>query len=217
MRPNLYLLVFLGLVGAQPVCAEPVEAVADAIGKVAEAVGKAFDFFAARITATQKQLDQDKKDALASIGKDLTTLSALKVSMADNLRCLGSSQGGSNNQSAARFSQCWHLFQSQNEELGTDLRELKKSMDAADPNWHTAHQDEVKAIDDLYWKKMVLEGNVLVFVQTSRGGLLTHVSVDPIESGKLANALDDEAVKLTEAAKKLTDVLRGSSPNSNPG
>jgi hypothetical protein len=210
MGAPLRVLIFLAGFAGWPVghaFADQVTAVASAVEEGAKTAGKALDIYIQGHAEAQAQLAQDKKDALATALTDLMDLSALKRSMAKQLRCLGNEEAG-RTASNSKFYQCWDAFNSQNERFRQYLNDLMTHMAIADPNWNVAHPDERKALDALYWEKAALAADALQFVRNSKTGfLVVNVSVNPTDANTLATALESEATKLDEAATKLADLL----------
>jgi len=149
------------------------------------------------------QLAEDQKNALHFVVKGLADLASLKKSMAKQLRCLGTNQI-----STAPFEQCWADFVSENGELRTDLDQLKRNMDLADPGWSSAHVEDVEAIDDLYREKVGIENKAILFLRASRRGIIfPTISVNLSDSQRLADDFDAEATKLSKTAKALSKLL----------
>jgi hypothetical protein len=210
MRQLLIFLVMLsaGIAVASPIRAQPAVELGTQTMKTA---GKAIDAFSQHEAAAREELSQAKKNALASVSKNLTDMAALKRSMAQHLRCLGETQGKSDPTSQAKFHQCWNDFSSQNEQLHRSLSELKNNMNLADPVWcsEPEHIDDLKAIDALYWQKVALQEDAVTFYDISQSGLIFRkISIDTEKSGALAKAFEASANELDSAAKALGNALK---------
>jgi hypothetical protein len=173
-------------------------------------IGKALDAYTAyqnrraeEIKKAGEKLAEDKKNALASVVKNLIDLASLKKGMAEQLRCLGQNQP-----STTRFSLCWQTFESENRELGIGVDQLKRNMYLADPNWIIEHPLEALAIDDLYRAKIGVSQDVMVFATDSQSGLFfRNISINLADSQKLAGELEMVAGKLSNAATTLSALL----------
>jgi hypothetical protein len=147
------------------------------------------------------ELAQKKKDALASIDAALIHMSAIKTEMAANIRCLGQAPADEE-----KFKLCFHGLETENNDLRVQVRNLKSSIDVADPHWISRHAEEARQIYSLYYEKLAIAGRVLVFTTHS-----IFQSVPLVEPGKceqLAASLDAEANQLKDLEVSIGKKLR---------
>jgi hypothetical protein len=211
MRTTLWFLSILLVAVDLPARGQSPAAGLDAYSETVKAAGDAFDNYvvlqklhAEERKAARIQLVEDRKNALASVVMNLRALASLKADMAKQLGCLGQNQP-----STERFSHCWNTFQFENAQLREDLGHLKATMDLADPNWSVEHGREAQAINDVYYEKMGISGDVVIFAGSSQSGrILRNISINLADSQKLAAELEKEVAKLTEVADTLSRLLQ---------
>jgi hypothetical protein len=125
--------------------------------------------------------------------------------MAAELRCMGDNARSQDAAASARFSQCWQALLLQHSRVRSDLDDLNRAMEIADPEWSGRYRSQAEAINDLYWDRMGLSGNVLTLSRTSQSGvMLRHVMVNvATDSRALADAVDKEASALEDLGSTL--------------